>query len=199
MALPETPIPDDARVMLRVLLALGLALIVHGCAPPLRHETPPRASSAVADADTTWLGRLFVPLAGPHPGESGGLHLLDGREAFALRTALADVAERSIDAQYFIWSGDAVGTILMERLVRAANRGVRWNDSRVRREASRKASSPGLRPSSADVAASGDSTVCARWNRGCRARVSQSRTIASNCSVVMPAWVSGPAPSPGPG
>jgi putative cardiolipin synthase len=125
MALAEDPIPDDARVMRRALLALGLALIVHGCAPTLRHETLPRASSAVADADTTWLGRLFVPLAGRHPGESG-LHLLDeGREAFALRTALADVAERSIDAQYFIWSGDAVGTVLMERLVRAANRGVR--------------------------------------------------------------------------
>jgi cardiolipin synthase C len=38
---------------------------------------------------------------------------------------MADLAERSIDAQYFIWSADSVGTLLIERLVRAADRGVR--------------------------------------------------------------------------
>lgn len=110
--------------MPRALLVLGLALIVHGCAPTLPTGALPAPSSAVT-ADTTWLGRQFASLAGRHPGESG-FHLLDeGREAFAIRTAVADVAERSIDAQYFIWSDDATGTILMERLVRAANRGVR--------------------------------------------------------------------------
>ena len=42
-----------------------------------------------------------------------------------MRTALAEVAEQSIDGQYFQWDVDAVGTILLQRLMRAANRGVR--------------------------------------------------------------------------
>jgi len=48
-----------------------------------------------------------------------------GEEALLWRGALTDRAERSIDAQYFIWSEDNVGTIAAERLLRAAERGVR--------------------------------------------------------------------------
>jgi putative cardiolipin synthase len=38
---------------------------------------------------------------------------------------MADAAEKTIDAQYFIWAGDAAGIILMDRLIKAADRGVR--------------------------------------------------------------------------
>ena len=39
--------------------------------------------------------------------------------------ALAEVAQSSIDVQYFMWGRDTVGRVLLERLIAAANRGVR--------------------------------------------------------------------------
>jgi putative cardiolipin synthase len=38
---------------------------------------------------------------------------------------MADLAEKTLDAQYYIWNGDTTGLILAERLLRAADRGVR--------------------------------------------------------------------------
>ncbi|HXD95698.1 MAG TPA: phospholipase D family protein [Candidatus Acidoferrum sp.] len=108
-----------------MLLVLGLLLAAHGCAPTLKAGAVHTESTAVTVTDGTWLGRQFGPLAHGHPGESGFRLIDQGGNAFVLRTALADLAERSIDAQYFIWTNDAVGTILLERLVRAADRGVR--------------------------------------------------------------------------
>ena len=60
-----------------------------------------------------------------HPGQSGLLRLANGRDAFAARVRLADVAERSLDVQYYIWQNDLTGTLLLDALRRAAERGVR--------------------------------------------------------------------------
>src|SRR4029453_1017644 len=57
--------------------------------------------------------------------QSGLRTLLDGREALAARVALADAAQRSLDVQYFIWNKDMTGRVLLEHLLRAADRGVR--------------------------------------------------------------------------
>ena len=46
-------------------------------------------------------------------------------DALAARVLLAAAAEKSIDAQYFIWHGDEVGNLLFEAVWRAAERGVR--------------------------------------------------------------------------
>ena len=46
-------------------------------------------------------------------------------DAIAARLVLADAARRSLDVQYFIWNKDLVGKVLLERLLRAADRGVR--------------------------------------------------------------------------
>jgi putative cardiolipin synthase len=53
------------------------------------------------------------------------VRLADGRDAFAARMRLADVAERSLDVQYYIWHDDLTGTLLFDALRRAADRGVR--------------------------------------------------------------------------
>ena len=39
--------------------------------------------------------------------------------------ALADVAQSSIDAQYYLWAGDTIGRVLLDRIIAAADRGVR--------------------------------------------------------------------------
>jgi putative cardiolipin synthase len=46
-------------------------------------------------------------------------------DAFAARVVLAQAAERSIDAQYYIWHADETGMLLFEALAQAARRGVR--------------------------------------------------------------------------
>jgi putative cardiolipin synthase len=66
-----------------------------------------------------------APLAAAHPGKTG-IHLLpSGTDAFAARMVLAAAAQRSIDAQYYIWHGDQTGVLLFEALTQAARRGVR--------------------------------------------------------------------------
>ena len=80
---------------------------------------------AIKDTDETRLGRAVTPLVAEHPGKAG-IHALDRPlDAFAARALLADAAEKTIDAQYYMWHGDITGTILFEKLWRAAQRGVR--------------------------------------------------------------------------
>src|SRR5262245_47855034 len=109
--------------MRRMPMIVSVALLTAGCAATVVRPAVP--SMAVSPTQDTALGRLLEPLVGEHPAVSGFRLVNEGREAFELRAALAEVAERSIDAQYFLWDADAVGTILINRLMRAANRGVR--------------------------------------------------------------------------
>src|SRR4030095_370287 len=48
-----------------------------------------------------------------------------GRKALEARLALADLAQRSLDLQYYIWDADVTGHLLADRIIRAADRGVR--------------------------------------------------------------------------
>jgi putative cardiolipin synthase len=75
--------------------------------------------------DGTFLGRVTGAAAESHPGHSGFLLLDRGADALWWRLAMADAAERTIDAQYFLWKDDAAGQLMMQRLLAAAERGVR--------------------------------------------------------------------------
>ena len=80
---------------------------------------------ALADTGNTRLGVAVAPLAAANPGRTGVFALALPTDAFAARMLLAAAAERSIDAQYYIWHGDETGTLLFEALAAAAARGVR--------------------------------------------------------------------------
>ena len=82
-------------------------------------------STAMKGNGGTALAAAVRPRIAAHPGQSGLHALPDGRDALAARLALADAAQRSLDVQYFIWSKDLAGKVLLERLFRAADRGVR--------------------------------------------------------------------------
>jgi putative cardiolipin synthase len=80
---------------------------------------------ASGDTGRTRLGQAVAPELDRNPGRSG-IHALPLPEgAFAARVLLAEAAEHSIDAQYYIWRGDETGLLLLEALWRAAERGVR--------------------------------------------------------------------------
>ena len=78
-----------------------------------------------AEAAQTRLGRAIAPQVQQHPGLSGIHTLADPLEAFAARLLLAHAAERTLDVQYYIWRGDQTGTMLLQALLAAAERGVR--------------------------------------------------------------------------
>jgi putative cardiolipin synthase len=71
------------------------------------------------------LGRFFLSEIEAHPLESGVALITSGREGFRSRVGLANVAEKTLDLQYYIWENDTIGKVLAERILRAADRGVR--------------------------------------------------------------------------
>ena len=108
---------------MRQLRWLLVALAAIGCGLPKNVVRPP--SSALLDTRHTTLGELIAPAVAKHPGESGFLLFNTGEGGIQARVAMADVAQSSIDAQYFMWGRDTVGRVLLDRLIAAADRGVR--------------------------------------------------------------------------
>lgn len=105
---------------------VAATLLMVGCVslPSLEGRKVTSALSA-EQAVATSLGQAVQPVVALHPGESG-LHPLEApRAAFAARILLARHAERTIDAQYYIWQNDITGTMLLAELEDAARRGVR--------------------------------------------------------------------------
>ncbi|MEN6438632.1 MAG: phospholipase D family protein [Syntrophobacter sp.] len=115
----------NARRFLPLLIAaLSLGLFFTGCATVPRHFER-EASFALEHTHATALGKIGESPASGHPGLSGFSLLNEGRSAFLARMALAGMAERSLDVQYFILQPDMTGSILVAHLIEAARRGVR--------------------------------------------------------------------------
>lgn len=71
------------------------------------------------------VGAQLAPYLEAHPGESGIALLQHGPAALLARAVLADLAARSIDVQYYIYEDDLTGLLLTQKLLEAADRGVR--------------------------------------------------------------------------
>ena len=113
----------DRPLISRTILPMFIALAA-GCAslPP----TPDKPLSTAFDRpESTAVGAVVAAAAAEHPGTSGFGLLASGRGAFTARVALTELAERSLDLQYYIWESDTTGRELTERVIRAADRGVR--------------------------------------------------------------------------
>ena len=78
----------------------------------------PPADSRLAVASRQLVGQVNY-------GKSGFLKLFRNDDAMHWRILLADMAEETLDMQYFIWKGDASGELLLDRVIKAADRGVR--------------------------------------------------------------------------
>ena len=114
-------------IMRRVAIPLLFvaALAVSSCATlppppptPKVYSLPPAVSGILADVSLKvgeTLGRE----------QSGFLLLTPNHEALKWRLALIEHAVSSIDVQYFIWQADEAGKLLFNRLIKAADRGVR--------------------------------------------------------------------------
>jgi cardiolipin synthase C len=118
------PRPLARRGLPRTAL-IWLAEVLTGRASDNRRDFPRTVSTAFGGFASTRLGQFFGPAADEHPGLSGFSLLAHGREAFIVRLALADLAERSLDMQYYVWDGDTTGRIVVDHVMKAADRGVR--------------------------------------------------------------------------
>ena len=112
------------RRYVRQLAFVLLATIVTGCAS-IDYDYPREESYALEDTQDTWTGRQLADDVAAHPGQAGFYPILDGIDSLALRLLMAERAEKTIDAQYFLIYNDFVGTAFANALLKAANRGVR--------------------------------------------------------------------------
>jgi putative cardiolipin synthase len=105
-----------------IFLATALAFLC-GCAS-VDFDMPKTVSTAPTDTADTYLGKQLVGIADEHPDQSGFYPLSDGIDALSVRLLMAERAERSIDAQYYLIKMDIVGSAFIHALLRAADRGV---------------------------------------------------------------------------
>ncbi len=115
---------SKSLLILSHLLVAAAVTLLAGCAI-VRLDFTKSASKAFQQPEQTSLGRGYAPPILADAAQSG-FYLLDvGIEAFAARAALADAAERALDLQYYMMRDGQTTRLLIERLVIAAERGVR--------------------------------------------------------------------------
>lgn len=90
--------------------------------PPVRDRID---STALPAPKSSLLTNALADYLRQYPGLTGVSLLRGGGDAFAARIILADAAVSSIDVQYYIWHDDLTGSLLLDALKRAADRGVR--------------------------------------------------------------------------
>jgi putative cardiolipin synthase len=108
------------RAVAPVLATLALSACVS--MPPNDHQI---SSTALTDTDDTTMGRNVTEAVAENDGKTGVLLLNTGLEAFVARAVLAINAERSLDVQYYLFHRDLSGRLLLDQLLKAADRGVR--------------------------------------------------------------------------
>ena len=109
------------QLLLSVIVVL---LVLSGCAK-LPDNSGRSTSFAIEPDETTKIHREATEFLGSNPDENAYLLLGNGLDAFVARAVLANLAEKSIDAQYYLLHDDTVGRLFVDQLLKAADRGVR--------------------------------------------------------------------------
>lgn len=111
-------------IIIRILI-VTLSFYTASCAT-VNFNHPKEATYKLTKTDTTYLGEQLKDVATQHPSGHSGFYILsDGIEALSARLLMAERAERSIDAQYYLIKNDITGHAFIAALLRAADRGVR--------------------------------------------------------------------------
>ena len=110
------------RFMTTVALAVS-GLVLGACSPPAAMVKPP--SKALPPTTATAGARYVHAEVKQHQDKSGFRLLTRSTNALMSRVALADHAQHALDLQYYIFDNDATGRLVAQRLLAAADRGVR--------------------------------------------------------------------------
>lgn len=106
------------------LITLLLLLLLGACST-LPDNSDREPGHILPVDNSTALASDLQPLLAEHPGKSGFRTLREGERAFIARLQLVNFAEKSLDLQYYIWHDDLTGRVMFNRLMHAADRGVR--------------------------------------------------------------------------
>ena len=110
----------------RIAVVLAATALVAACSTlPPGVDNPRTESRALEHPETTALGQVIEPRSREHQGLSGFRLVARGRDGFALRAEMIEAAQKTVDAQYFIFQSDVSGLLIQDTLLRAAKRGVR--------------------------------------------------------------------------
>ncbi len=114
-----------AILKVQVLSVLVMALMFSACATLPEAELKRLTYAREPQADNKLAVVAQNILADPESGHSGFFKLFRNDDAMRWRLLLADMAEETLDIQYFIWKDDVSGDLLLDRVIKAADRGVR--------------------------------------------------------------------------
>jgi putative cardiolipin synthase len=110
--------------LVSLITILFLQLAIAGCVSmPL--DYPKEPSRALTDTADTYLAGESAKWRDGQLQGNGFYSLIEGKDAFGARLVLMSEAEKSIDAQYFLMKPDNAGLVFTEKLLKAADRGVR--------------------------------------------------------------------------
>jgi putative cardiolipin synthase len=123
-------LPAPARRYALANYVICSLLILSGCALVPLDGNNPNSYHLVNSDDTRIARRLHQELSENQalqlaPGNSAIRLQATGYEAWEDRLLLAQLADHSLDLQYFSWATDESGLVLMNQVVQAARRGVR--------------------------------------------------------------------------
>lgn len=104
-------------------LALSLFLLA-GCAT-LPDNSQRTSSYRIEQSEPSSLATAVNKRGREHPNETGAFPLFSGLDAFVARAGMAQLAEKTLDVQYYLYHNDTVGALLTDQLLKAADRGVR--------------------------------------------------------------------------
>jgi putative cardiolipin synthase len=105
------------------VLVLNLALLLGACTS-VPFDYPRVESHAPPPSPDTLVGEALEEWREEHGDLSGFITLFGGIEALGARLRMMEVAEKSIDAKYFLIKPDEAGSLFLGKLLRAAERGV---------------------------------------------------------------------------
>lgn len=99
-------------------------LLLSGCAS-LPDNSKRTESYVITDTHETTLGKGVQASRDQGNTKDGFIILGKGLDAYVARAALAEIAEKSLDVQYYLYHDDLIGGLFTAQLLRAADRGVR--------------------------------------------------------------------------
>ena len=108
-----------------------VALMMTGCtgdglqSRPHANEYKRASSFAIAQSVRTSIGDALAPSIKSHSQKSGFHLLTKGSDSLDMRLAMIRAAEKTLDMQYYAIHDDVTANLLLEALLRAAERGVR--------------------------------------------------------------------------
>ncbi|RHW76834.1 phospholipase D family protein [Colwellia sp. RSH04] len=97
---------------------------LHGCGS-IPDNSKMSIAMAIENKGDTVLDKIVERERLEHPDKSGVIMLSDGLDAFVARASLAIAAEKSLDIQYYLFHDDTIGGLMVDQILKAADRGVK--------------------------------------------------------------------------